>query len=45
MVTPIDPRYDARVVAAARQWLYKPALRAGTPIESEKLVSIHIGAK
>jgi tetratricopeptide (TPR) repeat protein len=43
METPIDARYDARVLQAARNWLYRPATRGGEPIESEKVVSIHVG--
>jgi hypothetical protein len=45
METPIDARYDARLLAAARNWLYKPATRSGEPIESEKVVAIHVGKK
>jgi hypothetical protein len=41
----VEPRYDIRLLAAAKSWLYKPALVSGRPIESEKLVSITVGAK
>lgn len=43
MEIPIEPRYDARVLAAARGWLYKPATLGGEPIQSEKVVHINIG--
>lgn len=43
MEVPIEPRYDARVLAAARDWLYKPATLGGAPIQSEKVVHINIG--
>jgi hypothetical protein len=43
MEVPIDPRYDARVLAAARGWIYKPATLGGDPIQSDKIVHINIG--
>ena len=43
MEVSVDPRYDAKLLAAARAWLYKPATIGGTPIQSEKLVQINIG--
>ena len=43
MEVPIEPRYDARVLAAARSWIYKPATVGGEPIQSEKIVQINIG--
>lgn len=43
MEVPIDPRYDARVLAAARSWTYKPATVGGDPIQSDKIVHINIG--
>ena len=43
MEVPIDPRYDARVLAAARSWIYKPATVGGNPIQSDKIVQINIG--
>jgi hypothetical protein len=42
MEVPIDPRYDVRVVNAAKSWLYKPATLGGKPIQSEKIVQINI---
>jgi TonB family protein len=32
--------YDARLLQAARTWLYKPAIRNGVPVESEKRIAI-----
>jgi hypothetical protein len=43
MEVPMDPRYDAKLLAAARAWLYRPATLGGTPIQSEKLVQINVG--
>jgi hypothetical protein len=42
MEVPIEPRYDARVLAATRNWLYKPATLDDQPIQSEKVVQINI---
>ena len=38
----IEPRYDQRLLAAARSWLYEPATRGGEPVESEKIVEIQV---
>jgi TonB family protein len=42
MEVPIDARYDAKVLAAARNWRYKPATVGGEPIQSEKVVHINV---
>ena len=42
MEVPIEPRYDARVLAATRSWRYKPATLGGAPIQSEKVVHINV---
>jgi tetratricopeptide (TPR) repeat protein len=42
MVRPIEPRYDARVLAATHFWEYKPATENGVPVEAESLVEITI---
>jgi hypothetical protein len=42
MEVPMEPRYDARVLAAARNWLYKPATVGGEPIQSDKVVHINV---
>lgn len=42
MEVSIEPRYDARVLAAAKSWTYKPATFGGEPITSEKVVQIKI---
>jgi TonB family protein len=34
-----DPDYDKQLLVAARSWRYKPAMRNGEPIESDKLVT------
>ena len=36
------PLYDARLLAAAATWLYKPATRNGEPIESERVIPVHL---
>jgi tetratricopeptide (TPR) repeat protein len=39
---PSHPSYDARLLQEARFWVYKPATRDGTPIESEKIIDIRL---
>ncbi len=36
------PTYDARLLQAARLWVYKPATRNGAPVESEKVIAIQL---
>jgi TonB family protein len=36
----VYPPYDRLVLAAARNWLYRPAMRNGQPITSERVVEI-----
>ncbi len=38
----IHPAYDAVVLAAARAWVYKPALQRGRPVRSEVTVEIEL---
>jgi protein TonB len=42
---PTYPSYDARLLQASRQWLYKPATRNGEPIESERIIPIQLRPK
>jgi hypothetical protein len=42
MEVSVDPRYDTKLLSAARSWLYKPATLGGEPIQSQKLVQINI---
>ena len=42
IVSPTDRRYDRELLNAARGWIYQPATRNGAPIQSEKVVSIHL---
>jgi len=44
MVKPTHASYDALLLRAARDWTYKPAMRNGRPIASEKVVEIHLEA-
>ncbi|MGH9347327.1 MAG: hypothetical protein ACRD26_08680 [Vicinamibacterales bacterium] len=39
---PTYPTYDARLLQAARQWVYQPATRNGEPVESEKIIAIQL---
>lgn len=39
---PTYPSYDAQLVHATRQWLYTPATRNGSAIESDKIVSFQL---
>jgi TonB family protein len=36
----VYPPYDRRVLAAARNWTYRPATRNGEPVQSERVVEI-----
>jgi TonB family protein len=45
IVTPTDRQYDRQLLNAARGWLYEPARRNGSPIQSEKIVSIYLRPK
>jgi TonB family protein len=40
MDRPVYPPYDRLVLAAAREWSYRPATRNGQPVSSERLVEI-----
>lgn len=40
MVTPLDARYNALVVAAAKMWLYRPATLDGAPVKFKKRIQI-----
>jgi TonB family protein len=42
---PVTPAYDRLVVAAARTWRYKPALKDGVPIKSVSTVVIDVGTE
>ena len=42
MVRSIEPRYDARVLAATHFWEYQPATENGVPVEAESVVEINI---
>jgi len=39
---PVEPRYDRLLLDAARQWVYKPALRDGQPTPFVKTVRIDL---
>lgn len=38
MLRSIEPRYDARVLAATHFWEYRPATENGVPVETESAV-------
>jgi hypothetical protein len=42
IVTPTHPIYDSQVLAATRDWLYRPATLDGQPVESERLIELRI---
>jgi TonB family protein len=44
IVRPTHISYDQALLRAARTWTYKPALRNGEPIASEKVVEIKLSA-
>jgi TonB family protein len=42
MRSPIHPNYDAQVLAAARDWKYKPATFNGEPVRYRRLIAINV---
>jgi TonB family protein len=42
MRAPLEPHYDAMVLAATKSWRFKPATVGGTPVKFRKLISISI---
>jgi hypothetical protein len=40
MINAVHPSYDTVLLAAARDWKYEPARRAGVPVKSTKRVSV-----
>jgi hypothetical protein len=42
---PTYPSYDARLLQASKEWVYKPALRNGLPVESERVIPIQLRPK
>jgi hypothetical protein len=40
MIDAVHPNYDPVLLAAARDWKYEPARRAGVPVKSAKRVSV-----
>ena len=42
MRSPITPRYDSIVLAAAKGWKYSPATLNGTPVRFRKIITISI---
>jgi tetratricopeptide (TPR) repeat protein len=42
IVTSVHPAYDPLLLKAAKGWVYQPARRNGTPMPSEKLVTVRL---
>lgn len=42
LVDPVHPAYDQQLLRAAASWKYQPALRRGAPVQSERVVAIHL---
>jgi TonB family protein len=38
VVAPSHPTYDPMLIAAAKNWEYKPAMRDGKPVKYQKLI-------
>jgi periplasmic protein TonB len=39
---PSHPAYDARLLHAARQWVFRPATRNGEPVASEQVIAVQL---
>jgi periplasmic protein TonB len=39
---PIHPMYDPQLLAAAREWRYKPATVDGTPVKFRKMIQVTV---
>jgi hypothetical protein len=42
MRTPINPRYDAMVIGAAKAWRYQPGMLGGVPVKYRKVINISV---
>jgi hypothetical protein len=42
MRSPITPRYDLTLLAAAKTWKYRPATMNGTPVRYRKFINVSI---
>ena len=40
LVQAVSPQYDAELLAAARKWTYKPAMRNGKPVKFQKMMRV-----
>jgi len=39
---PIHPMYDPQLLAAAKEWRYKPATVDGTPVKFRKMIQVTV---
>jgi hypothetical protein len=42
IVTTVHPQYDGLLLAAAKTWRYRPALRNGAPVRQSKMISVMV---
>jgi TonB family protein len=43
LTTRVHPKYDARLLEAARRWKFRPATKDGAPVSYRTTIAIHLG--
>ncbi|HEX5217624.1 MAG TPA: hypothetical protein VFV98_19320 [Vicinamibacterales bacterium] len=40
LMAPVSPSYDPMLIAAAKEWTFKPAMKNGSPVKYQKLIGV-----